>query len=70
MYVICMSYTYIMLSEFNTKMFLLLTTKSISEKIYCDARGKISNFLNKFLHEALLLQSVMILIFFLHSEYF
>jgi hypothetical protein len=26
-------------SEFHTKRFLLLTTKSISEKIYCDARG-------------------------------
>jgi hypothetical protein len=59
----CLTLT-LCLSEFNTKRFLLLTTKNISEKIYCDVRGKISNFLNKFLHEALLLQPVMILIIF------
>jgi hypothetical protein len=32
---------------------VLLTSKGMSEGIYCNARGKISDILNRFLHEAL-----------------
>jgi hypothetical protein len=34
------------------------------DNIYCDVKGKISNFLNKFLHETLFPHSSMILIAF------
>ena len=39
-----------------------ITTKSISESMYWDAKGKIFNLLNKFLHETLCLQPNIILI--------
>jgi hypothetical protein len=39
----------------NLNRFLFLTTKSISKRIYWDTKGKISNILNRFLHETLFL---------------
>jgi hypothetical protein len=41
-----------------------MTMNNISQKIYCDASGTIFSFLNKFLHEALLLQLISIRIIF------
>jgi hypothetical protein len=43
------------LSEFMIKRYLLLTAKSISERKYCDVRGKLSNVINSLLHQTLLL---------------
>jgi hypothetical protein len=47
-------------SEFKIKRFLFLTTKSTSEMIYWDTKGRISSLLNGFLHETLLLQPTII----------
>src|SRR5215475_13283259 len=60
--VVDLSCIFSMILRVKNKKCLLFTTKSISERIYCDVRGKISNLLNRFLHETLLLQPIMILI--------
>jgi len=41
---------------------ILLTNNKRREKIYCDLRGKISKFLNKFLEQSLVLYPIIILI--------
>jgi len=44
------------------KKFLLFTTNKRREKIQCNLRGKVSNFLNKFLQESPILHPIIILI--------
>ena len=44
------------------KKILFCTTNISKDRIYCDAKGKICNFLNKFLHETLFPQPSIILI--------
>ena len=39
---------------------MLFTTNKRREKIYCDLKGKISNFLNKFLEQFILLHPIII----------
>ena len=50
--------------------FLFLITKRRRENIYCDGRGKIFNSMNKFVHESLLIQLNIILIFFCNLNIF
>ena len=62
--------TFSMFLWIENKNIFVLTTKSISERIYWDTKGRITNLLNRFLHENLHLQPIIILIIlFLHSEY-
>ena len=53
--------TFSMVLRIQYKKFLFLTTKSISERVYCEVRSKIPNILNRLLHETVLLYPIMIL---------
>jgi hypothetical protein len=44
-------------------------TKDSNENIYCDIKVKIFRFFNKYLHEPLFLELVIVIIFFLQSGY-
>jgi len=50
--------------ELTVYWFVFLITKRRTENIYCNGKGKIFNFINKLLHESLLLQPSIILIIF------
>ena len=49
---------------FVERRFLFRTTNVDKDNIHCDVKGKILNFLNKFLHETLLPHPIIILIVF------
>jgi len=55
------------ISEFIQNWFLLLTTKSRRENIYCEISGKIFNILKNYLHESLIPTPMTILIILLCS---
>ena len=56
-------------SKFFINKCLLFTTYKKRENIYWERKGKISSVLNNSLHESIFFELVVILKYFLHSEY-